>query len=134
MPKIITLKVKTNQREELIDLTREVRALLAEESWKDGILQLHCPHTTAGLTVNENADPDVVTDILAHLRTLVPNSPTFRHAEGNSDAHIKASLMGCSLTLLVENGQPKLGTWQSPFFCEFDGPRSRKVWATFLQG
>lgn len=126
------LSVKTSRREEMVNLTAEAQRLVAGKGWKDGLLYLWCPHTTGALTVNEAADPDVVRDMVANLARLVPRSGDFRHAEGNSDAHIKSSLMGPGLLLIVEDGRVQLGTWQGVFFCEWDGPRSRQVWATFL--
>lgn len=128
------LDLSTRSREELRDMTGEVREMLQQEGWKDGALVLFCPHTTAALTVNEGADPDVVRDVVTNLRGLIPRRGDYQHAEGNSDAHIKTSLVGPSLTLLVDNGRLCLGTWQKVFFCEFDGPRQRQVWAQWLPG
>lgn len=113
-------------KEGLVDITDMVRNLVRRSHIKQGICQVFVPHTTAGVTVNENADPDVVTDMLAALDHIVPKFP-YRHLEGNSRAHIKSSLMGCSLTLPVEESDLILGTWQGVYFCEFDGPRNRKV-------
>ena len=127
-----TLKIATTRREEMFAITGELQRLVRAKGWSDGLLVLHCPHTTAGLTVNENADPDVVRDILATLRRLVPEKGDYRHAEGNSDAHLKASCMGPGLTLIVEQGEIRLGTWQGVFFCEFDGPRARTLWAAWM--
>lgn len=121
-----TISVNTKAREEFVEITSEVQQAVAESGVKDGTCLVFCPHTTAGLTINENADPDVVSDILKHLRKMVPNEG-FAHSEGNSDAHIKASLMGPSLNLIVKDGRLVLGTWQGIYFCEFDGPRNRKV-------
>lgn len=126
-----TLSIRTSKREQFIAITSPIRELIARQGWRDGQVHLHCPHTTAGLTINENADPDVVRDILAGLKRLAPESGDYRHAEGNSDAHIKASLMGPGLTLIVQDGQIRLGTWQGVFFCEFDGPRSRELWVSW---
>ena len=126
------LDLTTRSREELCDVTPEVREMLQREGWKDGALVLFCPHTTAALTVNEGADPDVVRDVVTNLRGLIPKRGDYRHAEGNSDAHIKTSLVGPSLTLIVENGRLCLGTWQKVFFCEFDGPRQRQLWIQWL--
>lgn len=123
----VTLEVATRQREELVDVTREVEAALLRAGVSDGLCLLFVPHTTAAVTVNENADPDVRRDIVAFLRRLVPQDGAFAHAEGNSDAHIKASLVGPSLTLPVEGGRLRLGTWQGVYFCEFDGPRRRRL-------
>ena len=128
------IDLSTRSREDLCDVTGEVRELLQREGWKDGALVLFCPHTTAALTVNEGADPDVVRDVVTNLRGLIPRRGDYRHAEGNSDAHIKTSLVGPSLTLIVENGRLCLGTWQKVFFCEFDGPRQRQLWIQWLPG
>jgi len=128
------LEVDTGGREAFIDLTRRLEALAGAEGWREGALLLHCPHTTCGLTVNEGADPDVQHDLLARLRRLAPSGGGDRHAEGNSDAHLKASLMGCGLLLPLAEGRLRLGTWQAVFLCEFDGPRRRQVWVTRLPG
>ena len=120
--------VKTHSKNELIDITTEVQAVVADEKAVSGICVVHVPHTTAGLTINENADPSVQRDILAGLRRLVPENGDYTHAEGNSDAHIKATLVGSSVTVPIEDGRLQLGTWQGIFFCEFDGPRQRRVW------
>ena len=112
--------------EGFIDITAKLRDLVQGSPIREGICQILIPHTTAGITVNENADPDVVTDMLAALDAMVPKLD-YRHGEGNSRAHVKSSLMGCSLVIPVENGDLVLGTWQGIYFCEFDGPRKRKV-------
>ena len=123
-----TLQIKTSRREDLIDITDQVQQAVARQGLQDGRVFLHCPHTTCGLTINENADPDVAHDILLALKRLVPhNSKGFRHAEGNSDAHVKASMMGCGLNVFVEHGGLVLGTWQGIYLCDFDGPRTRRV-------
>ena len=119
--------VKTHAHMELVDITREVIEHIRDSGITTGSCFLFNPHTTAGLTINEGADPAVRDDIIAGLRKIVPLSYPFKHMEGNSPSHIMASLMGCSLTILIENGRPVLGTWQKIFFCEFDGPRSRKL-------
>jgi secondary thiamine-phosphate synthase enzyme len=119
--------VKTSARFEMIDITGRVAALVRESAIKQGICYVFVPHTTAAVTVNENADPDVPRDILAALDRIVPLSDRYRHAEGNSAAHVKASLFGASETVLIDDGALVLGTWQSLFLCEFDGPRTRKV-------
>ena len=124
--------VRTNSRCQMIDITGQVRSLLKESGYQNGICQVYVPHTTAGVTINENADPDVPRDILATLERLVPLHGNYRHSEGNSDAHIKASLMGFSQTVFFESGNLILGTWQSLFFCEFDGPRTRSVFVKLL--
>jgi len=119
------LKLKSGSREQLLDITREVEDDLPSG---DGICVLFVQHTTCGLTVNENADPDVQTDMLGFLKRLIPqHEPNFRHGEQNSDAHIKSSLVGSSVTVPFENGRLLLGRWQGVYLCEFDGPRERKV-------
>lgn len=123
-----TLEVRSRTREELIDLTGEVGRLVAAAGVKDGLCFVFVPHTTAAVTINENADPDVKADILMALRKVVPDGLPYEHAEGNSPAHVKSSLVGSSLTVIVEGGRLQLGTWQGICFCEFDGPRTRKVW------
>ena len=114
-----------------IDITGQVRRVVAAGDVQNGLCQIFVPHTTAGVTINENADPDVVTDMLAALKKMVPNLP-YRHGEGNSPAHVKSSLVGCSLTVPIAEGRLCLGTWQGIYFCEFDGPRSRKVWVQLV--
>lgn len=126
------LSLSTTRREELLDITSEVAQALREAGLTDGAVLVYSPHTTAGITINEGADPDVKRDILAHLAHLVPNRADFRHAEGNSDAHIKTSLMGPSQLIPVSNGRLQLGTWQKIYLCEFDGPRRRSVLLQFL--
>ena len=121
------LTMKSNQREELIDITSRICDILSEAKVQNGVMHLFVPHTTAGITINENADPDVKTDILALLRDKFPQSDRYAHSEGNSDAHIKASVMGFSLQVLFEKRSLVLGRWQAIFFCEFDGPRTRKL-------
>lgn len=127
-------EVKTERRTQLLDITREAQAFLREAKARSGILTLFVPHTTAGVTINENADPSVARDILSFTSSLIPEDAGFSHAEGNSDAHIKSSLFSPSLAVIVEDGRLKLGTWQGIYFAEFDGPRSRKVWLKFLAG
>jgi secondary thiamine-phosphate synthase enzyme len=117
---------------ELVDITGDIKRLVKDNGWKDGAVVLWCPHTTGAVTVNENADPSVIRDILVNTAKLVPESGDYNHAEGNSDAHIKSSLVGASLTCLVSGGKVMLGAWQGLFFCEFDGPRTRKLWVQFL--
>ena len=119
--------VRTNARAEMIDITDRIRILLKESGIKSGVCHVFVPHTTAAVTINENADPDVPRDILTELEKIIPFNGHYRHVEGNSAAHIKASIVGASETVFIENGELVLGTWQSIFFCEFDGPRSRKV-------
>lgn len=122
-----TLNLKTTSQTEFVDITEDVKRLIAESGVRDGLCLLFVPHTTAGITINEGADPTVKRDILTALNKLVPFEGDYKHSEGNSAAHIKSTLTGVSLTLLLEQGRPVLGTWQSIYFCEFDGPRHRKV-------
>jgi len=126
------LEIRTSTREELIDITSRVQTLVSENNWQDGALLLFCPHTTGAVTVNEGADPDVARDITVNMRHLVPHKGDYQHMEGNSDAHIKASMFGPDQMLIVENGRIQLGTWQAIYFCEFDGARNRKLWAKFI--
>jgi secondary thiamine-phosphate synthase enzyme len=127
--------VASRQRAELVDVTAEVQRAVAQSGVRRGLCVVYCPHTTAGITVNEHADPDVVRDLLLWLSRAVPrDAPGFRHGEGNSDSHIQAALVGCSATLLVEDGRLALGTWQGVFLCEFDGPRRRRCWVRVLEG
>lgn len=128
------IKVSSRNRQVLVDITSKLRNALGEKEWRQGVLTVFCPHTTAGITINEAADPSVVQDITGTLAKLVPEGANYRHMEGNSDAHIKSSLVGCSEQILVERGDLVLGTWQGVFFAEFDGPRSRKVYLGFSPG
>lgn len=116
------------------DITSKLRRLVRDNGWGEGALLVFSPHTTAGLTINEAADPDVAADITDYMNRLVPQSGSFAHAEGNSDAHIKTSLFGPHVLLPVSNGDLRLGTWQGVYFCEGDGPRKRTVWVQFLPG
>lgn len=121
-------RVSTRSRNEMIDVTDQVQAAVREAGVPNGDVLVFCPHTTAAITINENADPDVVHDVLLALDEMVPRSNSrFRHSEGNSDAHCKSSLVGCSEQVLIKDGSLVLGTWQAIYFCEFDGPRSRRV-------
>ncbi len=122
--------IQTNSSVELIDITDRIREIIDTSGVDEGTCCIFVPHTTAAVTINENADPDVLVDIIQGLESMVPPNAGYRHREGNADAHIKASLTGASQTVLVEEGRPLLGTWQSIFFCEFDGPRRRNVWVT----
>jgi len=128
---ISTLSIDTTDRSEMIDITSKVEEELKRSGLKDGVCFLFVPHTTAGITINESADPSVATDIQAMLNKLIPWEGSYRHLEGNSAAHIKSSLLGNSVMVFVESGHLKLGTWQGIFFCEFDGPRSRKLYIKF---
>ncbi len=126
------ISVQTHSRVEMIDITTSVQKTIRDEGMQSGICFIYTPHTTAAITINENADPDVPRDILAALDKAVPLSANYRHAEGNSAAHVKSSLIGASEMVIIENGRLVLGTWQSIFFCEFDGPRTRKVFITMI--
>lgn len=119
-------------REDLYDITQQVREAVIKSGVKDGIAVVYCPHTTAGITINENSDPDVVHDLLLGLKKAFPDRPEFRHAEGNSAAHLKASTIGSSATVLIQEGRLVLGTWQAIYFCEFDPPRQRKFFVKVL--
>jgi len=126
------IEIRTKSREEFIDLTAEVERIVAASGAKRGSCVVTVPHTTAGVTVNENADPDVRADLAMVLRRMVPETLPYAHGEGNSPAHVKASLVGSSVILIVEDGRLRLGTWQGIFFCEFDGPRVRKAWVQMV--
>jgi secondary thiamine-phosphate synthase enzyme len=127
-----TLTVKTSSQTELIDLTGKIEKAIQSEGIDQGVCFLFVPHTTAAVTINEHADPSVRSDIVMVLNKIVPWKEAYRHMEGNSPAHIKASIMGSSELVAVENGRLKLGTWQGVFFCEFDGPRTRKIHVRLL--
>lgn len=129
-----TILVRTTARCEMTEITREMEAVVERSGVKEGVLFAQCLHTTAGLTINENADPNVVRDLVAKLERMIPKEESFyRHAEGNSDSHMKTSLFGPSLTVLVSAGRLVLGTWQGVYLCEWDGPRERRV-ATQIMG
>jgi secondary thiamine-phosphate synthase enzyme len=123
-----TFQVKTRERDQFVEITDEVEQVVARSQFRSGSVLVYVPHTTAGVTINENADPDVVHDMLLTLERLVPrDAPGYRHAEGNSDSHVKASMMGSSCRVLIDEGKLVLGTWQGIYLCEFDGPRTRNV-------
>jgi len=124
----VTISVRTDSRIDMVDITASVQMEVSKADVSDGVCVVYVPHTTAGVTINEGADPAVCQDIIGKLNELVPPNAGYRHMEGNADSHIKASMMGSSVTLLVEKGRLVLGTWQKIFFCEFDGPRSRRVY------
>lgn len=126
------IQIKTGKRIEFLDITSRVEAAVKKSGIKSGVCHVFVPHTTAGVTINENADPNVIRDIIMELDKMVPRDDNYTHAEGNSAAHIKSSLMGCSQQVLIDDGRLVLGTWQSLFFCEFDGPRSRSVWVSVM--
>jgi secondary thiamine-phosphate synthase enzyme len=121
------LQIQSRKQVELIDITREVCAAVREQVVAEGLAVVFTPHTTAAVTINENADPDVCHDMVTAINRLVPMQDSYRHMEGNSAAHVKSSLFGASETLIISNGEAQLGTWQGVFFCEFDGPRQRRV-------
>ncbi|HVO59077.1 MAG TPA: secondary thiamine-phosphate synthase enzyme YjbQ [Dongiaceae bacterium] len=123
-----TLRVKTSRRTQFVDITRQVEELVRLSGVRDGVCHVYVPHTTAGVTINEHADPDVASDVEGIFDRLIPHSGPYRHAEGNTDSHMKAILTGPSQTVFIAGGSLALGTWQGIFLCEFDGPRSRNVW------
>ncbi|MED1864033.1 secondary thiamine-phosphate synthase enzyme YjbQ [Fictibacillus nanhaiensis] len=125
--------IQTHQRDEMYEITSTLEAYLEEQRVNDGVMYIYCPHTTAGITINENADPDVVHDMLMRWDEVYPwEHPKYRHAEGNSASHLKASTVGSSQVVFIQNGKLLLGTWQGVYFCEFDGPRSRKYHVKIL--
>lgn len=126
------ISLKTHSRVEMMDITAAIQKAVGEMNIKEGLCLVYTPHTTAAITINENADPDVPRDILAALDRVVPLSAGYHHSEGNSAAHVKSSLVGASELVIIENGSLILGTWQSIFFCEFDGPRTRKFMVKIL--
>jgi secondary thiamine-phosphate synthase enzyme len=128
------INVKTRSRIELVDITADVQQLVDESGTSSGICYVYVPHTTAGVTINEGADPSVVKDILNTLNSKIPHKANYLHMEGNSDAHIKSTIVGASATVIIEDGKLLLGTWQSVFFCEFDGPRHRRISVKIIEG
>lgn len=130
-----TLKLSTSKRDEIVDITPQVREVVRQSGVENGIVMVYCPHTTAGIAINENADPDVKRDILMILDEVYPwEHPKYRHAEGNTAAHLKAITCGSSQTIIIDSGRLVLGTWQGVYFCEFDGPRSRTFKVKIMQG
>ena len=129
-----TLTVPTNHRTELLDLTSQVQKVVKQSGVSEGLCHLFVPHTTAAVTINESADPSVKSDILMVLNKIISEQEPYRHQEGNSPAHIKSSIIGCQITVLVSKGRLVLGTWQGIFFCEFDGPRSRRLHVKMVEG
>lgn len=125
------IRVSTQRRTQFISITSIIAEVVADNCWQDGVVTVFVPHTTAGITINENADPDVARDMETFSDELIPQSKKFRHSEGNSDAHLKASFYGSSVQVIVRNGKMWLGTWQGIYFCEFDGPRERSVYLAF---
>jgi secondary thiamine-phosphate synthase enzyme len=124
--------IRTTERTQLLDITSPIQKIITDSRLKNGVCYIFIPHTTAAVTINENADPDVKADIQMEINKIIPFSDSYRHMEGNSAAHIKASLIGNSETIFIENGNLRLGTWQCVYFCEFDGPRSREVWIKLI--
>lgn len=123
-----SFSIRTQKHTQFLDITREVQSSVSNLGLKSGVITVFVPHTTAGITINENADPDVTSDIAEALDKAVPWQAGYRHSEGNAAAHVKASIMGSAVHIIVEDGRLQLGTWQAVYFCEFDGPRSRNVW------
>ncbi|MFW6268980.1 MAG: secondary thiamine-phosphate synthase enzyme YjbQ [Bacillota bacterium] len=128
------IKVKTSNQVELIDITSKIKNIVKESRVKSGILVINVPHTTAAVTINENADPDVNSDIINEINKIVPFNDNYKHMEGNSAAHIKSSIIGSSENIIIDNGQLILGRWQGIFFCELDGPRNRKMNIKIIKG
>jgi secondary thiamine-phosphate synthase enzyme len=129
-----TVRVKTDRRTQLVDVTREVGKVVTASGVASGVCYVYVPHTTAAVTINEHADPDVATDLEGVFDRLVPHKGPYRHSEGNTDSHAKAVMVGSSQIVFVEGGKLALGTWQGVFFCEFDGPRERKMWVKVVGG
>ncbi len=127
-----TLEIATRNRSEMIDITSEIQSIVSKSDIKSGFCLVYVPHTTAGITINENADPSVAEDILNSFEKLIPFNERYSHIEGNSPAHIKSSIMGQSVNIIIEDGKLLIGTWQGIFFCEFDGPRNRKIYVQLI--
>ena len=130
----MVITVKTGSRTEMVDITTAIQDVVSASGMIEGLCMIYVPHTTAAVTINENADPSVKRDILMVLNQIVPWQADYRHLEGNSPAHVKSSLIGASETIIIKKGAPVLGTWQGIFFCEFDGPRTRKVHIQLIPG
>lgn len=128
------LSVRTGKKIQFVDISREIKSIVEKHGIKSGLCTIYVPHTTAGVTINENSDPDVVTDMIMEINKLVPFKDGYLHMEGNSAAHIQASLIGASQSVIIDNGRLLLGTWQGIYFCEFDGPRERKVIVKLMEG
>lgn len=127
-------EIKTNQRNQMIDITSEISKFIELSKIESGICVVYSPHTTAGITINENSDADVCFDMISFFNKLIPKSNLFNHSEGNSDSHIKTSLFSCNQTIIIQNGELLLGTWQGIYFCEFDGPRFRNYFVKIIKG
>jgi secondary thiamine-phosphate synthase enzyme len=128
------IEIQSKARMQFLEITGQIESMLNQSGIREGLCNIYVPHTTAAVTINENADPDVMRDVQAKLAALIPQRDDYRHAEGNSDAHIKAALCGFSTMIPVSGGILQLGTWQGIYFCEFDGPRSRSIYVTFMGG
>ncbi len=129
---VTTISIESSERTELIDITAKIEKIIKKNNINEGMCYLHVPHTTAGITINENADPDVSYDIKNKMDTIIARDDNYTHLEGNSDGHIKSSLFGPTLNLIIENGNILLGRWQCIYFCEFDGPRNRNIWVKII--
>jgi secondary thiamine-phosphate synthase enzyme len=130
---VIRLQVNTKKRVQMVDITSEIQELISKTGTTEGIACMFCPHTTAAITINENYDESVQSDIGETLSKLIPHHANYSHSEGNADAHIKAAVVGSSRTVFISSGKMSLGTWQGVFFCEFDGPRTREVWVKIVK-
>ncbi len=134
MSHLYQYQVRTSSKQEFVNIDEHIQDALSKSQVQNGLLVVYCPHTTAGITINENADPDVKTDLELGLNKTFPNDTEYVHMEGNSDGHMKSSVIGASETLIIEAGQPIFGTWQSVYFAEFDGPRARNVFIKIIEG
>ncbi|HLR09377.1 MAG TPA: secondary thiamine-phosphate synthase enzyme YjbQ [Bacillota bacterium] len=134
MKTLFSYSISTKEKQSFINLDRYLYEALSESGVKNGLMVVYCPHTTAAITINENADPDVQTDLKRGLDETFPNKPEYVHMEGNSDGHMKSSVIGASETLIIADGHLILGTWQSVYFCEFDGPRKRTFYVKMIEG
>lgn len=131
---MIRLDVRTGQHTQMLDITRDIQKAVAKSGVRNGICMVFVPHTTAAVTINENADPDVVRDFTTEINKIVPWEDGYHHMEGNSAAHLKSSMIGFSENIIIEDGRLVLGTWQGIYFCEYDGPRNRKVYVKIIEG
>jgi secondary thiamine-phosphate synthase enzyme len=134
MKNLFEFSIRTNRRNDFIDITSSVREAISKSGIREGLCVVHIPHTTAAVTINENADPDVTRDMDMQIAKIAPPNAGYAHSEGNSDSHIKSTLTGCSITIIVTDGKPLLGTWQGVYFCEYDGPRSRRFYIKCIEG
>lgn len=134
MSHLFQFNIETHNKQEFVNIDSYIEEALEKSQVQEGILIVYCPHTTAGITINENADPDVIRDLGLGLNKTFPNDSEYVHFEGNSDGHMKSSVVGASETLIIQNGAPIFGTWQSVYFTEFDGPRSRKLFVKIIEG